>query len=33
MAKAGNIMGMSNTLIFLFGAIFTVYLAKKSGKI
>jgi len=28
-----DIMGISNTLIFLFGAIFTVYLAKKSGKI
>jgi len=29
----GNILGISNTIIFLFGALFTVYLARKSGKI
>jgi hypothetical protein len=28
-----DIMGISNTLIFLFGAIFTVYIAHRSGKI
>jgi|GEM_PF-6843808 len=28
-----DIMGISNTLIFLFGAIFTVYVAHRSGKI
>ena len=29
----GNILGITNTMIFLFGALFTVYLARKSGKI
>jgi len=30
---AKDIMGITNTMIFLFGALFTVYLAHRSGKI
>jgi|6_EtaG_2_1085325.scaffolds.fasta_scaffold21365_5 hypothetical protein len=29
----GNFLGITNTMIFALGFIFTVYLAKKSGKI
>ena len=29
----GNVLGITNTMIFALGFIFTVYLARRSGKI